>query len=252
MIKTVYYAWRLVSTAFSYLVFGVGGLLISYLWLPLVRLIIHSPDQRRVVAQYTISLGFDFMTRLMQRLGLIRVNFNDLALLHESQGCVVVANHPTLIDVVLMIGRLRQCDCIVKAALWNNYFLKEVISMAGYIPNNADDLLQRCSDSLAAGRKILVFPEGTRTDSTGEIHCQRGAAQMIVRCSADLQRVTIQCYPLTLMKEEKWYQIPAVVPTFTVTVYPLEKLDNILPGVELPSLAARKLTQYFNRELKPL
>ncbi len=68
-----------------------------------------------------------------------------LELLREDRNCIIVANHPSLIDYVLIASQLPQCDCLVKAAIWENPFMKRIVKAAGYIPNQAPiDLCERC------------------------------------------------------------------------------------------------------------
>jgi 1-acyl-sn-glycerol-3-phosphate acyltransferase len=35
---------------------------------------------------------------------------------------MIIANHPSLIDVVVLIGLVRDANCVVKQSLWHNPF----------------------------------------------------------------------------------------------------------------------------------
>ena len=48
----------------------------------------------------------------MATLGLIRVTRTGAERLRADRPVVIVANHPTLIDVVLLIASLPQADCV--------------------------------------------------------------------------------------------------------------------------------------------
>jgi hypothetical protein len=37
---------------------------------------------------------------------------------------MIIANHPSLIDVVFLIGLVRQANCVVKQSLWENPFTR--------------------------------------------------------------------------------------------------------------------------------
>ena len=85
-------------------------------------------------------------------------------ILRQERGCLVVANHPTLIDYVLLASVMPETDCLVKSALLKNPFLGGVVRAADYLINSeAETLLPRCQQRLAQGDTILIFPEGTRT-----------------------------------------------------------------------------------------
>ena len=59
---------------------------------------------------------------------------------------------------------LPEMDCLVKASLRHNFFLKHVIRAADYMSNEAAlGTLEGITRRLEAGENILIFPEGTRT-----------------------------------------------------------------------------------------
>ncbi len=45
-----------------------------------------------------------------------------LKFLRQERGCLVVANHPTLIDYVLLASVMPETDCLVKSALLKKSF----------------------------------------------------------------------------------------------------------------------------------
>jgi 1-acyl-sn-glycerol-3-phosphate acyltransferase len=212
-------AWRVAGTAISFASFGVGGLSLSLLWIPLLCLPAGSEARRRRVAQFCIHTSFRFFVRMMRALGVIDYRVENAAAFAADSGCLIVANHPTLLDYVFLVSLMPDCDCIVKEALWNNFFMRGVIRRAGYIPNrNAGQLLDECRRRLADGNRILIFPEGTRTQPGQPARLQRGAANIAVRCHADIRVVHISCAPLILSKQHKWWQTADTRPVFTIRV----------------------------------
>ena len=95
----------------------------------------------------------------------------------------MLANHPSLIDVVVLISIIPNADCVVKAHLFKNPFLRGVVKNTGYISNaDPEGLLVDCKKSLAAGNNLIIFPEGTRTKVGQAVKFQRGAANIALRC----------------------------------------------------------------------
>src|SRR3546814_20312302 len=79
----------------------------------------------------------------------------------------------------------------------------------GYIPNDDPNvLIAECVKTLQDGRRLVVFPEGTRTVPGLPMKLKRGAASIIVRSEQPFLPVTITCNPTTLTKAEQWHQIP--------------------------------------------
>lgn len=49
----------------------------------------------------------------------------------QDAGCLVVANHPSLLDYVILASRMPRCDCIVKQALLQNPFCAALLKQQG-------------------------------------------------------------------------------------------------------------------------
>jgi 1-acyl-sn-glycerol-3-phosphate acyltransferase len=161
-------------------------------------------------------------------------------------GCIFIANHPTLIDVVAVISCLPPCHCIVKKSLLEHFYLGRIMRAAGYIANDhATQLIQECQKSLRSGRPLLIFPEGTRSPAHGLNAFSRGAAQIALRTGAPVVPIVITCEPPTLLRDDPWYAIPPRPMTFTLRFLPpLTIPKSITEKVGMP-LQVRALTQYF-------
>jgi len=167
---------------------------------------------------------------------------------------LIIANHPTLLDVVVLISQLPQVDCIVKKELWNNFFLKLIVSWAGYIPN--DDglgLTEAAIKRLEEGRKVIIFPEGTRSPQEGIRPFNKGFAYIAVRSRCLLWPVVMTCRPAALMKGQSVFSVPLTRARLTaVAGKPLNPVDYIEAGDRDP-IAARKVAaavqRYFEEKL---
>ena len=236
-------AWRIFATGFSFACFGLGALLMGFTLWPLLRL--SSLDSRIAIArvQRAVSASMRLFVWLMKSLGLLTWEVRGRERL-AARGQFVIANHPTLIDVVYLIGFMPEVDCIVKQALWRNVFLRWPVSWAGYISNETGEgLVAACVAALHAGRSLVVFPEGTRTRPGQHPVFQRGAAQIALSARRDLTPVTITCEPITLTKGNAWYRVPPRRPHWVISVGTPVRIDEFLEAREAQSLAARHLTQ---------
>ncbi|WP_299008537.1 1-acyl-sn-glycerol-3-phosphate acyltransferase [uncultured Shewanella sp.] len=194
-----------------YVVFGLGGLLSSLTLLPLLKSWPGSNAQKIKRVRKTVHLMFKGMVTMLTAAGIIKVSTENAHLLRNMKGKIIIANHPTLVDVVVMISLIPNAACIVKQALWRNFFLRGVLSSAGYIPNRgADLLLNDCKLELETGTNLIIFPEGTRTQ-VGEIINQfaRGAANITLRTQTELIPIVLRTNAIGLSKQQPWYHIPA-------------------------------------------
>jgi 1-acyl-sn-glycerol-3-phosphate acyltransferase len=251
--------WRIVATGFCFALFGIGGLLVLCLLFPLLRLLVWRQPLRQALARDIVSISFLFFCKFMTTVGVISFEVRGLKKL-QRRGLLVVANHPSLIDVVMLVSLLRQPDCVVKAAAWRNPFMLGPVSMCGFIRNqNGPQLIDDCIASVRRGNNLIIFPEGTRTRLDALLQhttnpLQRGAANIAVRGRLPLTPVIITVSEPMLTKQEPWYRAPQRCPHFVLTV--LDDVDpiSLVPPDTAPTLMARVLTErlsdFFTRELK--
>jgi 1-acyl-sn-glycerol-3-phosphate acyltransferase len=236
-------AWRVFATGFSFTCFGLGAVLLGFTVWPLLRLSSTKPRIAVARVQRAVSASMRVFVWLMKSLGLLTYEVRGLDKL-AARGQFVVANHPTLIDVVFLVGLMPEVDCIVKQALWRNVFLRWPVYWAGYISNaTGEGLVAACAAALADGRSLIVFPEGTRTRPGEPLNFQRGAAQIALAAGRDLRPVTITCEPITLHKGNAWYRVPSRRPHWVISVGDAIPITAFLEVGEPQPLAARHLTQ---------
>lgn len=241
--------WRLHATAFAFTSFGVGAVVLGFTWFPLLRLVSWSEPQLRRRARLTLHHAFRLFVGLMRHTGLVSYELHGRERLLAPVppgGRLIIANHPSLIDVVLLVSFLPEVDCIVKKALWRNPFLRWPVVWAGYIPNDEGEaLVANCARVLKAGRALLVFPEGTRSRPGQPLEMRRGAAQVALAAGCEILPVSIICQPSTLTKAEKWWNIPPRRAHWNITVEPSFRASEVIPANLPPALAARRLSRYF-------
>lgn len=244
MLGTLNTYWRLLATGFCFLVFGLGGLILPLVAVPVLYLLPGGPLRRERRAKALVHYAFRGFMELMRVLGVLTYSVADRALLNRP-GQLIIANHPTLIDIVFLIAFIKRADCVVKSSLLRNPFMVGPITVANYIANdNSEQVLELAEQSFQRGNSLIVFPEGTRTTLGQPLNMQRGAANIALRCGCEVLPVVIRCEPGTLTKELKWYQIPerrfhiSLTPGATLPLAPFQQEKAV-------SLAARKLTRFF-------
>lgn len=246
------YYWRLLATAASFLLFGVGGLCLRLLVFPLLACLPGGSVRRRQRARHTISWLFWRFIRFMHCSGVLTYEVRGAQRLGRP-GQMIIANHPSLIDVVFLIGLVRQANCVIKQHLFHNPFTRGPVRSAQYISNDGSmDMLDTAVAALRDGQTLVIFPEGTRTPP-GQIPAfHRGAAAIALRGAKIITPVTIKVSPTTLTKAEPWYRIPVRRVHFCLQIG-----DDIDPqdfaALGPPPQASRKLNdflhQYFTKEL---
>ena len=239
------YAWRMFATALSFTLFGLGGILLSFTLFPLARLWGFVNRRPRDNLQYVMHASWRCFIHFMRITGILTWELRGGERLME-RGRLIIANHPSLLDVVFMISFMPRVDCIVKLGIFRNPFMRWPAAWAGYIPNGeAEQLIEDCSRTLRSGHSLLMFPEGTRTRPGQPVHLKRGAAQIALAADAEILPVTITVAPTTLTKGEPWYHIPPRPFHVIVSVgEPVPSTRFLQSGVPR-ALSVRHLTEHF-------
>ena len=242
MLKLNYY-WRLFATAIAFSLFGIGGVFIPLIALPVFYLLPGGLPERQVRTRKLVHWTFRIFIWMMRLLGILSWKITGLDKLRRP-GILVLANHPTLLDVVFLIAFIPNADCIVKSRLMKNPAMRGFVTLTGYITNDsADTLIDSARSSLEQGSALIIFPEGTRTKPGQDIMFQRGAANIAVRSGSAPTPVIIECTPLTLSKQHKWYHIPER--KFHLTFRVLNDININSFMATNPSLGTRHLTDYL-------
>jgi 1-acyl-sn-glycerol-3-phosphate acyltransferase len=240
------YAWRLFATGASFVLFGLGGLLLRLVVLPLLGLLPGDAHTRRRRARAAISKAFYLHVQFMYRSGVLEYAFEGAERL-GLPGQMIIANHPSLIDVVFLIAHIRNANCIVKESLWRNPFTRGPVCRAQYISNNGSpDMLEKAADALRDNQTLIVFPEGTRTTPGQPPVFHRGAAAIALRGARVITPVFITVKPTTLTKAEPWYRIPERRVRVTLRVGQDIAPESFTADAPLP-IASRRLNAHLHR-----
>ena len=240
---------RLMGTSFSFIVFALGSVIISLFVFPLVSLFSPELTKKKIRIRWIIHKCFGLFIRFMVRLGLIDFQVLGEEKTAKDKGCLVLANHPSLIDVVALISIYPNANCIVKKQLWKNPIFAGVVRWAQYIRNDeGEKILKKCDQALKSGEVLIIFPEGTRTQLGAPSKYHRGASQIALRLECAIRLVHIMINPSTLTKEEPWYKISPRKSQFKIKIGDMINTDKE-KNFSIP-IAARRLTKRVQKELE--
>lgn len=235
-------SWKVISTGLSFAIFGLGGLLLSLTVFPLIYITPISRAKRQRISRKLLSHLFKVYVRIMESFGLIKLEVVGAEHL-KAQGQLVVANHPSLLDVVYLISLIENTTSIVKSGMWINPFTAGTVLATHYIRNDADDPLADSAQALADDDSLIIFPEGTRTDPSKPFKFQRGAANIALLAKKDITPVTIHSNPPRLLKNQPWYEASKQTLHITLQCHPAISIAPYIEPGAIRSKMARRLTR---------
>ncbi len=209
-------AFRSIGQIALFTVFGLYGALMSALIVPAYSLVVRD----RVRRAHGIRRVMFYMMRTyvgsMRALRLIDLEVTGLDRV-PAPGSLFVANHPSLIDALILLGHVEDGVVVAKRSLQVNPFTWGGIRGADYVVNaDPQALIDECRARIAAGETLILFPECTRTGDDGVIRLRRGAAHIAVRSGCPVIPVTIEFSEPLLTKKSRWWLAPRVRPRVRV------------------------------------
>jgi 1-acyl-sn-glycerol-3-phosphate acyltransferase len=226
--------------------FGLGGLALASLVLPLQRLVDRArgrTEDADLRAQRILHAAARSFVRFAGVLGFVEVRWHGDAAL-DAGPVLVVANHPSLIDTPVFVARMPQADFIVSPGWSESPWLRGAVRAAGYLhADRGAATVHEAAARLQSGRSVVVYPEGSRTPPEGLRRFQRGAAHVALEAGCDILPVRVRVSPRVLMKGQSWTDYPdGLCPRWTLEVgRPIRPAEH-LEGTEPRSVAARRLT----------
>ncbi|HEX5538855.1 MAG TPA: lysophospholipid acyltransferase family protein [Methylophilaceae bacterium] len=240
---------HILLAAYDYLLLYAGLAWLGLLCLAwtLVAAVLYFVLPRRLGAplgRYVIMAGFRIYIASLQLSRRCHFDLSALDALNGEAPLVIAPNHPSLLDAVMIISRLPNVACIMKAELMRNVFLGAGARLARYIRNEPiRQMVLHASEDFESGSHLLLFPEGTRT-TRYPLNALKGSIALIaLQAQVPVQTVIIETNSPYLGKG--W-------PLFRKPVMPLHyriRLGKRFPPPQNSHALMAELEQYFAHEL---
>ncbi|MBU1359840.1 MAG: 1-acyl-sn-glycerol-3-phosphate acyltransferase [Gammaproteobacteria bacterium] len=204
------------------------------------------PSVGRVLGRRVIATAYRWFWGFASITGMMRVDADCLDALRDEPGIIFVANHPTMLDALLLVARLPRSACIMKADLMKNVFLGAGARLARYIRNDSARIMVRLAvDDLRNGGQLVIFPEGTRTVTPPLNGFRPGVTLIAKLAQAPIQTVFIDTDSPYLGKGWPLWRVPPLPIVFRLRLgerfAPMQDSDALL----------KKLEQYFRHPSEP-
>ena len=185
------YAYRVSAKWFSFFFFGTSSLILGILVLPVMRLLLHPKARFQKYGRLVVTFFFRFFVSLMHFLRIVDLEVKNRNDFNNLSSKIIVANHPSILDVVMLISLIPNADCIVSAYLKNNILGAVIRQLYILNSNDLDDVLNSCKETLKQGNCLIIFPEGTRTPRSGRMIPRKGAARIALASECSILPVHI-------------------------------------------------------------
>lgn len=121
--------------------------------------------RRRWLHLYTCAWGYHYV----RLLPLWRARFEHVARIRDDRTYVLVANHQSLGDILVLFGLFKHYKWVSKRAIFRvpfvgwNMVLNDYVELVRGDPQSIEQMMQACRVHLRRGSSVMMFPEGTRS-----------------------------------------------------------------------------------------
>jgi 1-acyl-sn-glycerol-3-phosphate acyltransferase len=239
---------RTLLTGSAFLLFFSCGIALSYVVLPVARLGERDARARARRCRRIVRRTWIFFHDYMRVAGLPGYDPRTALLDLPPAPYVLVANHPTLVDVTAIGATVPDATIIAKSSMFRNLFIGPVLRYCDHIsvahdgPFSGVAVVDEAVARLEAGIPVLIFPEGTRSPERAIGKFQAGAFVIAARANVPVVPLLVTCDPPTLMRGQPWYEIPDRPSVMTIRRLPVVQGKGRRPGV-----LARELEETYRQ-----
>ena len=228
----VWHWLKVVRGALIFTAFYLSGAVFGSAFLAVCSLFGRDPLERQRRARVACGNVFRFVLDCLRWCRIFDFDARDVLPRLPAQPVIVIANHPTTIDVIAMLAVYREAVVVVKHKIWTDPLLRRMFRWCGHIPGGDGSaeanalILTEVQDRLNQGLSVVIFPEGTRSPAGGLGSMYRGAFATAAATQTDILPVLITCNPPALHRDAPWHKLPRQSIDYQLHPQPLFKVEG--------------------------
>jgi len=217
--QSPYTFWGLLKSTFAFAYFLFGALLLNITGFAL-KIIPARASAKKHFYSWLISKFTGSLINVMSNVKKTYINETGEDF---SKPAVVIANHQSFLDILLLVMQHRKLVLLTSDWVWNSPFFGAVVRMADYYPaaQGAEQGLASLQAKVADGYSVVIFPEGTRSIDGTIQRFHKGAFFLAEKLGLDILPILIHGSGDT-MRKGKFYlndghmtlkYLPRIAPT---------------------------------------
>lgn len=218
--------FRVFFAALFFSVFGLGALFLSQIVFRILSLFIKDEDRLTDLSRRITASSFKLYLLSGQICRIFKISIEGTDKIAKDKGMIFIANHPSLLDIVLFISVVPHATCLMKEAIIHNPFMKGIARCNRYIANSegTDEIMHKCKKALSSGDNLIIFPEGTRTIDENKLKFTHGFSSIALTGNFNIRPAVIRFHGDCLRKTTPWYTIFTGILEYRITF--LESFDT--------------------------
>lgn len=236
--------WSLLKSAFAFLYFFTGCMLVTLAGFILVGLRPFGKARSKYMFHYFLSKCTRSVMFIMAN---VRKRISRDPGVDFSKPAVYIANHSSFLDILITTMLHPRLVLLTNKWVWRSPAFGKIVRMAEYYPvaDGAEDSIEPLRDLVQRGYGIIVFPEGTRSydDTIHRFH--KGAFYIAEALQLDVVPVLLHGVHYAMQKGD-WLLKNG---TATIKMYAPVRQDDASFG-EGYSQRTKMISRYFKNEFQ--
>ena len=236
----------LVHSTLSFLYYGLGGLFFSLIGKVILFLIPVNKEKKMMWFRIIIS---NFMKSVLYSNPFVKKKIINNYKEDFSKPAVIISNHTSFLDI-LAVGMITpKMIYLVNDWVYNSPIFGRVVKLAGYYPasQGIEGSVEHLRDKIEKGYSLMIFPEGTRSNTNEIGRFYKGAFYLAEHFNIDVLPVYIHGNSETLPKGDHIIYDESI----TVVIDKRIKADDTSFG-ENYSQRTKSINKYFRTEFNKL
>ncbi|MCD8024068.1 MAG: 1-acyl-sn-glycerol-3-phosphate acyltransferase [Candidatus Gastranaerophilales bacterium] len=234
----------------SFVVFGIGTIIMGYIVFPLNKRMYKSPEKLHKAYLNLINKSWYFFVRALCFIRLIRLEIDDINKLRNIKNSIIVSTHPSFIDGVILMALIPDTTCFVAERLAKNKITKNIVNSICLVSHRPlEELKTNTKKMTDEGFNILIFPTGIRHRKNEYPKIRKGASLIAMNCKKNIVPIVMYTDFDFLYINQPVYKAgskPVTYSIFTKDSIDVEKIMQTYPdSVD----CKRELTKLISMEL---
>lgn len=197
--------------------FGFGSLALGFVVFPILKIFSKSSKTYKTRCAKIVHKSWKMLVKILENSDIIRVLVDSGVA--EIKNKIIVASHPSYIDILLLIAFIPDSLCLAKPSILKNFVMKNIVKSL-YITSDGtvEDFLEKSKSALEDGFNVIIFPTGKRIDDGEEVHIHKGAAQLAIKSGVSIVPLKITTSEPFMMKNHSFFQLGRKVVQFDIKI----------------------------------
>ena len=234
--------FRLLVTIYSFGLFLFGCFIVQLLILLLHLIPMRSKMRKAIVGSFVKGAASVFI-HVIPNIKWKKINVTKESF---SKPSVVIANHQSFIDILMLLGIHNKFVMLTNGWVWNSPFFGKIVRYLDFynVNDGYGELAHTLKSKVKDGYSILIFPEGTRSKDCKIKRFHKGAFYLAEKMKLDITPIIIYGNGLISSKTQPFYIKKGIIAT---KVLPRIAADSKEFGVDYRERTA-KILKYCREE----